>query len=125
SIYEILPLGVVRPRSVDDVVATVRYAADRGISLHPRGSGSGLAGGALGKGLIVDFSRFMRRTVAVNEDSVRVEPGVMLEELNRMLTAHGRYLGPDPATASVTTIGGMVGVNASGSHWRAVGSMRD
>jgi FAD/FMN-containing dehydrogenase/Fe-S oxidoreductase len=123
SIYEIAPLGVVRPRGVDDVVATVRHAAARGISLHARGSGSGLAGGALGRGLVIDFSRFMRHTLEIGEDSVRVEPGVILDDLNRTLMPLGRFVGPDPATNQVTTIGGMVGVNASGSHWPVVGSM--
>ena len=124
SIYEIPPLGVVRPRGVDDVVATVRYAAAKGISLHARGSGSGLAGGALGRGLVIDFSRFMRKTLEINKDHVRVEAGVVLDELNRTLAPRGRYLGPDPATKQVTTIGGMVALDASGSHWPVVGSTR-
>lgn len=124
SIYEIPPLGVVRPRGVDDVVATVKYAAAREIPLHARGSGSGLAGGALGRGLVIDFSRFMRKVLEVGEESVRVEAGVVLDELNRVLQPQGRYIGPDPATAQVTTVGGMVALDASGSHWPVVGSTR-
>ena len=124
SIYEIRPLGVVRPRTLDDVVATVRYAASSGIPLHARGSGSGLAGGALGRGLVVDFSRFLRRMVSVSEDRVRVEAGMVLDELNRQLEPRGRYFGPDPATKHVTTLGSMVALDASGSHWLAVGSTR-
>ncbi len=124
SIYEIPPLGVVRPRSVDDVVATVRYAAANEISLHARGSGSGLAGGALGRGLVVDFSRYLHRVLKVGEDTVRVEAGVVLDDLNRHLAGRGKYFGPDPATKQVTTIGSMVALDASGSHWPVVGSTR-
>lgn len=124
SIYEVAPRGVVRPRNVDDVLATVKYAAAQGIPLHARGSGTGLAGGALGRGLVIDFSKYMRHVVEVGDDQVRVEPGVVLDELNRTLLSTGRYVGPDPATHEVTTIGGMVGVNASGSHFPAVAATR-
>ncbi len=124
SIYEIPPLGVVRPRNVDDVVATVRYAAANEIPLHARGSGSGLAGGALGRGLVVDFSRYLRKVLQVNEDTVRVEAGVVLDDLNRHLASRRRYFGPDPATKQVTTVGSMVALDASGSHWPVVGSTR-
>ena len=85
SIYEIAPRGVVRPRSVDDVVATVKYAADQGLSLHARGSGTGLAGGALGRGLVIDFSKYMRHVVETGDDFVRIQSGVILDELNREL----------------------------------------
>ncbi len=61
SIYQIRPLGVVRPRNVADVVATAQYAAEHELSLHPRGAGSGVSGESLGRGLIIDFSRYMRR----------------------------------------------------------------
>lgn len=124
SIYEIPPRGVVRPRGLDDVVAIVRYAAAQGIPLHARGAGTGLAGGALGRGLVIDFSRYMRHIVETGDDFVRVEAGVVLDELNRALAPQGRTIGPDPATYQVTTIGGMVAVNASGSHFPAVGTTR-
>ena len=75
SIYEIAPLGVVRPRTVDDVVATVRYATANKIPLHARGSGSGLTGGALGRGLVVDFSRYMRRIIELNDHTAPVSSG--------------------------------------------------
>jgi FAD/FMN-containing dehydrogenase/Fe-S oxidoreductase len=124
SVYEVPPLGVVRPRIIEDVIATVKYAASRGIPMHARGAGSGLAGGALGRGLVIDFSRFMRKVLETGEDFVRVESGVVLDELNRMLAPTGRYIGPDPATKQVTTVGSMVALDASGSHWPAVGSTR-
>ena len=129
SIYEVAPLGVVRPRTVEDVVATVRYAAANKISLHARGSGSGLAGESLGRGLIIDFSRYMRRVLEVSEleigeQTVRVQPGVVLDDLNRQLAATGRKFGPDPATSHVTTLGGVISIDGAGSHWPAYGSAR-
>lgn len=125
SIYEIRPLGVVRPRSTADVVACVQYAAEKGIPIHPRGSGTGLAGDSLGPGLVLDFSHSMRRVLAVGPDTVRVQPGVILAQLNRQLARLGRLFGPDPATRSVTTMGSVLAVDASGTHWPQYGSARD
>ncbi|MEO2049367.1 MAG: anaerobic glycerol-3-phosphate dehydrogenase subunit C [Pirellulales bacterium] len=125
SIYEMLPLGVVRPRSVDDVVATVQYAAEHGISLHPRGSGSGLAGESLGRGLIVDFSRYFRRILETDDSWVRVQSGVVLNRLNAHLAKQNRLFGPDPALSHVTTMGSVVALNAAGSRWPRYGSARD
>jgi len=125
SIYEIKPLGVVRPRGVSDVVACVQYAAEKGIPIHPRGSGTGLAGDSLGPGLVLDFSHSMRRVISVGHDTVRVQPGVILAHLNRQLARHGRLFGPDPATRAVTTMGSVLAVDASGTHWPQYGSARD
>ena len=124
SVYEIAPLGVVRPRSVHDVVATVRYADEHQIPLHPRGSGSGLAGESLGRGLIIDFSRYMRRVIAIDDETARVQPGVVLSVLNGQLSRTGRIFGPDPASVEVTTLGSMIAVDAAGSRWPAYGSVR-
>lgn len=125
SIYEIKPLGLVRPRGVADVVACVQYAAEKGLPLHPRGAGTGLAGDSLGPGLVLDFSHSMRRILAVGQDTVRVQPGVILAHLNRQLARHGRLFGPDPATRAVTTMGSVLAVDASGTHWPLYGSARD
>jgi FAD/FMN-containing dehydrogenase/Fe-S oxidoreductase len=122
SIFEIPPLGVVRPRSRDDVAAVVRYATDRGIALYPRGAGTGLAGDSLGRGLIIDFSRYLRRIVSVGEDTVTVQPGVVLAQLNDRLKKDGRTFGPDPSGIEVTTIGSVVALDASGSRWPAYGA---
>jgi FAD/FMN-containing dehydrogenase/Fe-S oxidoreductase len=124
SIYELRPLGIVRPRTLDDVVAIVRYAAENQLAIHPRGAGTGLAGESLGRGLIVDFSRYFRRIVADENNRVRVQPGVVLESLNRYLRKSGRLFGPDPAMRSVTTMGSVVSVDAGGSHWPRYGSAR-
>lgn len=124
SLYQIRPLGIVLPRSTEDVVATVQYAAANQISLHARGAGTGLAGDSLGSGLVVDFSRYMRRVVQTHENSVRVQPGLVLERLNDHLAPLGRMFGPDPAMSHVTTMGGVVGVDSGGSHWLRYGSAR-
>ena len=117
SLFEVWPLVVVRPRSVDDVAATVRWAAERGVAIHPRGAGSSLTGDALGSGVVVDCSRYLRRIVATTGDTVRVQPGVVGLQLEEHLERFGRTFGPDPAAAAVTTIGGMIGRNTSGSRF--------
>lgn len=125
SLYEIRPLGVVRPRHTADVVACVRYAADHGIPLHARGAGTGLAGESLGPGLVIDFAHTMRRIIGVDGDQVRVQPGVVHAQLNEYLAPHGRLFGPDPAMSTVTTMGSVLALNGAGSHWLRYGSARD
>jgi FAD/FMN-containing dehydrogenase/Fe-S oxidoreductase len=124
SLYEIRPLGVVRPRDTADVVATVRYAAERGIPLHARGAGTGIAGESIGPGLVVDFAHSMKRILAVSQGQARIQPGVVHAQLNRHLAASGRHFGPDPATTSVTTMGSVLALDNSGSHWLRYGSAR-
>jgi FAD/FMN-containing dehydrogenase/Fe-S oxidoreductase len=124
SVYQMRPLGVVRPRGVADVRAVVRYAAEQGIPIQPRGAGTGLAGESLGGGLVIDFSRAMRRIVSVDGDTVTVQPGVVLGQLNRYLAAFGRQFGPHPATGGVTTMGSVVALDNSGSNWLRQGSAR-
>lgn len=124
SLYQIRPLGIVLPRSTEDVVATVQYAAANQLALHARGAGTGLAGDSLGPGLVIDFSRYMRRVLQTDESSVRVQPGLALERLNAHLAPLGRMFGPDPAMSHATTLGGVVGVDSGGSHWLRYGSAR-
>ena len=125
SLYEIPPLGVALPRHAKDVVLLARYAEEANIPLVPRGAGTGLAGSSLGSGLIVDFSRHMTAIEEIGGDYVRVQPGVVRDDLNRALRDHGRYFPPDPSNTAVTTVGGMLGVDAAGSHAIRVGSTRD
>ena len=125
SIFELPPLGVVRPRTREDVSALARYASTRGIPLFPRGAGSGLAGDSLGRGLIVDFSRFFRRIISSSDEAAIVQPGVVLAQLNDRLAKHGRVFGPDPAGIEVTTMGSVVALDASGSRWPAYGATHD
>lgn len=124
SLFEVWPLVVVRPRTADDVAATVGWAAERGLPVHPRGGGTGLAGDALGPGIVIDTSRFMRRIVHTSAGQVRVQPGVVAAQLEEHLARLGRMFGPDPSNAAVTTVGGMIGRNASGSRFARHGSVR-
>ena len=126
SIYQLQPLGVVRPRSTQDVLSVVQYAAEHEISIHPRGAGTGVSGESLGRGIVIDFSQSMRRIESDPDDlCVKVQSGAALAVLNRNLSVRGRWYGPDPVTRSVTTIGGVLSTNASGSHYLRSGSARD
>ncbi len=124
SIFEVRPLGIVRPRSTEDVVAIVRYAGENQIPLHARGAGSGLAGESLGPGLMIDFSCHMRRIVHTDEQRCRVQAGLVLGELNRHLARRGRCFAPDPLPPHVKTIGGIAGIDAAGSRRLRHGSTR-
>ncbi|RMF39213.1 MAG: anaerobic glycerol-3-phosphate dehydrogenase subunit C, partial [Planctomycetota bacterium] len=125
SIYEIRPLGVVRPRSTADVARLMRYCNQHQLPVFARGGGSGLAGQALGRGIVVDFSRYMNRQQMPHGGTVRVQAGVVQADLNRALAQHDRIFGPDPASRSVTTIGSMLSIDASGSHFLRYGSAGD
>ncbi|MGD9644769.1 MAG: anaerobic glycerol-3-phosphate dehydrogenase subunit C [Pirellulales bacterium] len=124
SIYQIRPLAVVCPRTLADVVAVVGYAGENEIPIHARGAGTGLAGESLGPGLVIDFSRYMRRLVSADDETVRVQPGLVLERLNQQLRAQERCFGPDPAMSHVTTMGSVIAIDAAGSHWLRWGSAR-
>jgi len=118
SIYQIEPLCVVLPHDEDDVAQVVAYAAGEGISVIARGGGSGLAGESLGRGIVIDFSRFMNQIIKVDPDSdeVTVQAGVVLEQLNRDLARYCKQIGPDPASGNRATIGGIIGNNSTGAH---------
>jgi FAD/FMN-containing dehydrogenase/Fe-S oxidoreductase len=124
SIFEIRPLAVVRPRSLADVVAVTRYAGENKLAIHARGAGTGLAGESLGRGIVLDFSRYMRRIQQTDAESVRLQPGVVHARLNDHLRPLGRQFGPDPAMSSVTTMGSVLAIDAGGSHWLKYGSAR-
>lgn len=125
SIHEIQPLGVVRPRTTQDVSELLRYCYERAIPVFPRGGGSGLAGQALGRGIIVDFSRYMRRIDRPQGNRVRVQSGTVSADLNRALRPLNLLFGPDPANRSVTTIGSMIATDVAGSHFPVYGSTGD
>lgn len=118
SIYQITPLAVAFPRNASQAASVIRAAADAGISIMPRGAGTGLVGGVLGEGLAVDFSRHNRQITDLNLErrTVRVGAGVVLDQLNAFLKPHGFCFGPDVATSSRATLGGMIANNSSGSH---------
>jgi FAD/FMN-containing dehydrogenase/Fe-S oxidoreductase len=125
SLYEIDPLGVIVPRTEQDVVMAVRYAVENSLPIHPRGAGTGVAGETLGPGLVVDFSRHFRRIVAIGPESVVVQPGVVLDVLNAQLAPLGRRLGPDPEGSEACTIGGMIGLDAAGPRSLRYGTTGD
>lgn len=118
SIYQIMPHGVFFPASRDDVQAVVSLAAAYGVNLVPRGGGSSLAGQAIGEAMIIDFSRHLNRIVDVNQGQsrVRVEPGIVLDQLNMDLAPMGLQFGPDPASSNRAAMGGIVSNNSTGSH---------
>jgi len=127
SIYQIEPLGVAFPTSAQDASAVIKVAADENISVTPRGAGTSLVGNAIGEGLIVDFSRHNRKIDNFNIDdrSVRVGAGVVLDQLNAFLNPHGFCFGPDVATSSRATIGGMIANNSSGARVPVYGTTAD
>ena len=125
SLFQVEPLGVAVPRDEADVASLVRYAAERSIPLTARGAATGLAGEALGRGIVVDFSVHFRAILDPGDDWVRVQPGVVLDALNAHLAVGGRRFAPDPASARSCTIGGMLGTNAAGRRGAIHGTTRD
>lgn len=125
SLYEIEPVAVACPRSATDVEVLAAWASDNGVPLIPRGAGTGLAGGALGNGIVVDFSRHMNNVLEIGDDFVRLQPGVVHSDLNASLRKHGRCFAPTSSRTAVTTIGGMLAVDAAGAQAFRVGSARD
>jgi len=118
SIYEIQPEGVVLPKSTDDVRTAVRVCNERRVAITARGAGTGLAGGAVNRGIQLDCSRFLDRVIAIDAEKrvCRVQPGVVLDELNAALAKHRLHFAPDVATSSRATIGGMIANNSCGAH---------
>ncbi|NUQ20979.1 MAG: FAD-dependent oxidoreductase, partial [Gemmatimonadaceae bacterium] len=120
-----IPRAVVVPADVDDVVTIVRWASSSATPLVPRGSGSSMAGGAIGDGLVVDLSRLRAiGEIDVAARRVRVEPGVVLGTLNATLAPLGLRFPVDPSSWSFCTIGGMASTNAAGARTVRVGAMR-
>jgi FAD/FMN-containing dehydrogenase/Fe-S oxidoreductase len=127
SIYQIEPIGVVRPHSHDDVLACLTIARDEGISVLPRGGGTSQAGQTVGRSLVIDHSRHLRRLqdLDVEERTCWVEPGIVLDELNRELRQHGLFFPVDISTGSRATIGGMTANNSCGARSLRYGVMVD
>jgi FAD/FMN-containing dehydrogenase/Fe-S oxidoreductase len=127
SIYQIEPNGVAFPTTAQEASALINAAAEENISITPRGAGTSLVGNSIGDGLIVDFSRHNRKIDNLNIDkrSVRVGAGVVLDQLNNFLKPHGFCFGPDVATSSRATIGGMIANNSSGARVPVYGTTAD
>ena len=118
SVYQIIPQGVVIPKSRQDVIRTVRLCREHGVSITARGGGTSQAGQAVGAGIQLDFSKSLNRLLELNPDrrTVRVEPGIVLDELNAILKPYGLHLPLDLSTSNRATIGGMISNNSSGTR---------
>jgi FAD/FMN-containing dehydrogenase/Fe-S oxidoreductase len=118
SAYRELPLAVAMPRNEDDIRILIRFAKQHKTSLIPRTAGTSLAGQVVGNGIVVDVSKYFTQIIELNAEEkwVRVQPGVVRDELNLFLKPHGLYFGPETSTANRAMIGGMVGNNSCGSN---------
>ena len=118
SHYQIQPLGVVLPKTIDDLTVTVQIASDLNVPITARGGGTSLSGQSIGYGIVIDCSKYLNAIgeVDVTNRRVRVQPGVVLDHLNRELARYGLMFGPDVATASRATLGGMIGNNSAGAR---------
>jgi FAD/FMN-containing dehydrogenase/Fe-S oxidoreductase len=127
SVYREVPLAVSWPRNTSDIRKILAFASYNNIPVTMRAAGTSLAGQVVGSGIIVDVSRYMKRILEINEEEkwVRVEPGVVPDELNMVLKEKGLFFGPETSTSNRCNIGGMVGNNACGSHSLIYGSTRE
>jgi FAD/FMN-containing dehydrogenase len=127
SEYQELPLAVAFPEKPEHIQELIRYAGEQGLSLIPRAAGTSLAGQVVGKGIVVDAGRHMNRILDIDPEGrrVRVEPGVVRDELNHQLRPHGLLFGPETSTANRAMIGGMVGNNSCGANSLVYGSTRE
>jgi FAD/FMN-containing dehydrogenase/Fe-S oxidoreductase len=127
SVYRRVPLGVVFPRSEEDVVAAVRAAREHDVAITARGAGTSIAGNAIGEGLVLDFSRHLDRIVEIDADRriARVQPGVVLDDLNAAAGRFGLRFGPDPSSRSRCVLAGMIGNNACGTRALVYGRTSD
>lgn len=118
SAYREMPLAVAIPKTAEDIGKLIAFAAAEATSLIPRTAGTSLAGQVVGKGIIVDVSKYFNRILEVNKEEgwVRVQPGVVRDELNLFLRPYGLFFGPETSTANRAMVGGMVGNNACGSN---------
>jgi FAD/FMN-containing dehydrogenase/Fe-S oxidoreductase len=118
SAYRQVPLGVVVPKSADDVIATVALCREFGAPVFARGAGTGLAGQTVNEAVLIDFSKHMRKLLSLDPEAMRarVQPGLVLDRLRERAEEHNLTYGPDPATHSRCTLGGMLGNNSCGVH---------
>jgi FAD/FMN-containing dehydrogenase/Fe-S oxidoreductase len=127
SFYQIMPAGVVVPRTMDEALRALQIARDEGRTVTPRGGGTSQCGQTVNDGIVVDFSKHLNRVLSLDLDNRTciVEPGIVLDDLNRQLKKHGLWFPVDVSTASRATIGGMAGNNSCGGRSLRYGTMRD
>lgn len=127
SVYQEMPVAVALPKNVADIKRLVRFAQTHHLGLIPRAAGTSLAGQVVGSGIVVDISKHFGQVLELNaaERWVRVQPGVIRDDLNALLKPHGLLFGPETSTASRAMIGGMIGNNSCGLHSIVWGTTRD
>ncbi|MFD0832068.1 FAD-binding and (Fe-S)-binding domain-containing protein [Mucilaginibacter boryungensis] len=127
SVYQEKPLAVALPKNNADVKLLINLALQHNLTLIPRAAGTSLAGQVVGNGIVVDISKYFNQVVEINKEEkwVRVQPGVIRDDLNHYLKPHGLMFGPETSTANRAMIGGMVGNNSCGLHSIVWGSVRD
>ncbi len=127
SIYEVEPLAVVSPADQEDITTALQMAFRESVPVIARGAATGITGGCLGKGLILDLSRYLNRILEINieQEYAICEPGVVQEQLNQALSSYGYRLGPDTSTGDRATLGGMLGNNAAGARSLRYGCFAD
>src|ERR1700731_1226264 len=127
SFYQIMPIGVVVPRTMDEALQVLAIARDDGRIVTPRGGGTSQCGQTINDGIVVDFSKHLNRIISLDVENRTcvVEPGIVLDDLNRQLKRHGLWFPVDVSTASRATIGGMAGNNSCGGRSLRYGTMRD
>lgn len=127
SAYKVLPLAVAYPKNEKDLLLLVQFASSENLALIPRAAGTSLAGQVVGNGIVVDISKYFTKILELNTEEkwVRVQPGVILDELNLYLKDYGLFFGPETSTSSRCMLGGMLGNNSCGSHSLIYGSTRD
>lgn len=118
SIYQLMPRAIAFPKNESDLQTIIEFSKTKKIPVIPRGAGTGLAGQVLGDALIIDYSRYLNHIIEINshEKFAIVEPGVVINDLNKAVEKYGLQFGPDPASADRATIGGAVANNATGAH---------
>ncbi|MCH8988705.1 MAG: FAD-binding protein, partial [Chloroflexi bacterium] len=118
SIYQMEPVGVVIPRNVEDVLAVIEVAKDSRVPVLPRAGGTSLAGQTVNHAIVTDFSKYLNQIIEVNREEqwARVQPGIVLDDLNRQLLPYGLMYAPDPTTSNRACVGGGVGNNSCGAH---------
>ncbi len=126
SVYRELPFAVCLPKTKNDIIKIINFAKDNGLTIIPRTAGTSLAGQVVGSGIVVDVSN-MNRILEINKEEswIRVEPGVILDELNSYLKGYGFFFGPETSTSNRCMIGGMVGNNSAGLHSIVYKTTRD